>query len=56
LNPKSMGSVDLELTGFTSVTLLNVDSIQYAGGSTWQASATHTCHLVPDGTMLIGLR
>jgi hypothetical protein len=56
VNPKSMGSVDLELTGFTSVTLLSVDSIQYAGGSTWQPSATHTCHIVPDGTMLISSR
>jgi hypothetical protein len=56
VNPKSIGSVDLQLTGFTSVTLLNVDSIQYAGGSTWQPSATHTCHIVPDATMLISSR
>jgi hypothetical protein len=28
VNPKSTGSVDLVLTGFTSVTYLNVDSIQ----------------------------
>ena len=56
VNPKSMGSVDLELTGFTSVTLLNVDSIRYAGGSTWQPTAQRTCHIFPDGTMLISSR
>jgi hypothetical protein len=56
VSPKSIGSVDLELTGFTSVTLLNVDSIRYAGGSTWQPTAQRTCHFVPDGTMLISSR
>ena len=56
VDPKSMGSVDLVLTGFTSVTFLNVDSIRYAGGSTWQPSALRTCHVVPDATMLISSR
>ena len=56
VNPKSTGSVELVLTGFTSVTYLNVDSIQYAGGSTWQPTAQRTCHVVPDGTMLISSR
>lgn len=56
VDPKSMGSVDLVLTGFTAVTYLNVDSIRYAGGSTWQPTAQRTCHFVPDGTMLISSR
>ena len=56
VNPKSTGSVELVLTGFTSVTYLNVDSIQYAGGSTWQPTAQRTCHVVPDSTMLISSR
>jgi hypothetical protein len=56
VNPKSIGSVDLVLTGFTAVTYLNVDSIRYARGSTWQPSAQHTCHFVPDSTMLISSR
>ena len=56
VDPKSMGSVDLVLTGFSSVTFLNVDSIRYAGGSTWQPSAQRTCHVVPDATMLISSR
>jgi hypothetical protein len=56
VDPKSVGSVDLVLAGFTSVTLLNVDSIRYAGGSTWQPTAQRTCHIVPDGTMLISSR
>lgn len=56
VNPKSTASVELALTGFTAVTFLNVDSIRYAGGSTWQPAAQHTCHIVPDPTMLIGSR
>ena len=56
IDPKSVGSADIVLTGFTSVTLLNVDSIRYAGGSTWQPSAQRTCHVVPDATMLISSR
>ncbi|HZC43633.1 MAG TPA: hypothetical protein VE195_05620 [Acidobacteriaceae bacterium] len=56
VGPKSMGSLDLVLAGFTSVTYLNVDSIRYAGGSTWQPSAQHACHVIPDATMLISSR
>jgi hypothetical protein len=56
VNPKSMGSVDLVLAGFTAVSYLNVDSIHYAGGSTWQPTEQHTCHVVPDGMMLISSR
>lgn len=56
VDPKSTGSVDLVLTGFTAITYLNVDSIRYAGGSKWQPSAQRTCRFVPDGTMLISSR
>jgi hypothetical protein len=54
--PKSETSADLSLPGFTSVTLINVDSIHYAGGSTWAPSALHTCHVVPNAVMLISSR
>jgi hypothetical protein len=56
VNPKSTASVELELTGFTAVSYLNVDSVRYAGGSTWQPTAQRTCHVVPDGMMLISSR
>jgi hypothetical protein len=56
VDPKSIGTVDLVLAGFTAVTFLNVDSIRYAGGSTWQPSAQHTCHVIPDSPMLINSR
>jgi hypothetical protein len=56
VDPKSIGSADIVLTGFTSVAFLNVDSIRYAGGSTWEPSAQRTCHVVPDATMLISSR
>ena len=56
VDPKSVAFTDLLLPGFTSVTLINVDSIHYAGGSTWHPSALHTCHVVPNGMMLISSR
>lgn len=56
VSPKSTGSVELMLNGFTAVTYINVDSIRYAGGSTWQPTAQHVCHVVPDAAMLIGSR
>ncbi|MGH9616693.1 MAG: hypothetical protein ACRD28_08110 [Acidobacteriaceae bacterium] len=56
VDPKSEASINLLLPEFTSVTLLNVDSIHYAGGSTWHPSAVHTCRVVPDGMMLISSR
>ncbi|MHB1937693.1 MAG: hypothetical protein ACYCOR_14035 [Acidobacteriaceae bacterium] len=56
VNPKSNASADIFLAGFTSVTLINVDSIRYANGSTWTPSAAHTCHVVPDAAMLISRR
>ena len=55
-DPKSNASTDILLTGFTSVTYINVDSIRYAGGSTWLPSALRTCHVVPDATVLISSR
>lgn len=56
VGPKSEASAVLFLPGFTSVTLVNVDSIHYAGGSTWHPSALHTCHVIPDLAMLISRR
>lgn len=56
VDPKSDVSTNILLTGFTSITYINVDSIRYAGGSTWAPSSAHTCHVVPDGTMLISSR
>lgn len=56
VDPKSDASASILLTGFTAVTYINVDSIRYAGGSTWHPSALQTCHVVPDATMLISSR
>jgi hypothetical protein len=56
VDPKAIGSADIVLSGFTSVTLLKIDSIRYGGGATWQPSAKQTCHVVPDGAMLINGR
>ncbi len=56
VDPKSIGSADIVLSGFTSVTFLKIDSIRYAGGSTWQTTAQQTCRVIPDAAMLISSR
>jgi hypothetical protein len=56
VGPQSQASIDLRLAGFTSVSFINVDSIHYAGGSTWHPSAAHTCRVFPNGMMLISSR
>jgi hypothetical protein len=53
VDPKAVGSADILLAGFTSVKELQIDSIRYSGGATWQPSEKQTCHVVPDGLMLI---
>jgi hypothetical protein len=53
VDPKSETSTDLQLAGFASVTFISVDSIRYAGGSTWARSPLRTCRVVPDAAMLI---
>jgi hypothetical protein len=49
-------STDLRLRAFTAVRLLDVDSVDYADGSTWHASTHQTCHVEPDGFMLVSNR
>lgn len=49
-------STDLRLRAFTAVRLLDVDSVDYADGSSWHASAQQTCHVEPEGFMLVSSR
>jgi hypothetical protein len=49
-------STDLTVPGFTSVSRIDLVSVTYADGSTWNTSANHTCHAVPDRLMLLSSR
>jgi hypothetical protein len=49
-------STDLRLRAFTAVSRLDVDSVDYADGSGWHASAQQSCHIEPDGFMLVSSR
>jgi hypothetical protein len=53
---KEDASADLSLDAFSAVNLVDLDSISYADGSTWRSSDLQTCHVVPDGMMLISSR
>jgi hypothetical protein len=46
-------STNLWLSGFTAISLIDINSVNYADGSTWHASAQETCHFAPEGTILI---
>jgi len=48
-------AADLTLHGFTSIKSIDLVSITYADGSTWNAGQ-HTCRAVPDPLMLVGAR
>jgi hypothetical protein len=58
LTVKSKGneSTDLRLARFTAVTWIDLDSVTYADGSTWHASAGKTCRVVPDLMRLVSTR
>ncbi|HWZ52734.1 MAG TPA: hypothetical protein VNW54_14850 [Granulicella sp.] len=49
-------STDLRLSQFTSVSLLDIDAVDYADGSSWHPSSQQTCHIAPDGIMLVSSR
>jgi hypothetical protein len=44
---------DLLLRGFTSVQAIDLESVTYADGSNWVASAARSCSITPDNLMLI---
>jgi hypothetical protein len=49
-------STDLRLRDFTAISLVDVDSVEYADGLSWHSSARQTCHIAPDGIMLVSSR
>jgi hypothetical protein len=49
-------SSDLLLRGFTSVQLVNLDSVSYADGSLWTPAAGKSCSVAPDPLMLVSSR
>lgn len=56
VGPQAEASTDVFLPQFTSVRSIDLDSVSYAGGSKWRSSTGHTCHIVPEGAMLISRR
>jgi hypothetical protein len=49
----SHASSDLSLSRFTSVTSVDLNSLTYADGATWEASSPTACSVVPDPFMLV---
>jgi hypothetical protein len=50
---KSEASSDLSLSRFTAVTSIDLKSITYADGNTWNAPSAEACSIAPDLMMLV---
>jgi hypothetical protein len=46
-------SSDLSLSRFTSVTTVDLNSLTYADGSTWESETPGACSVAPDPFMLV---
>lgn len=49
----SRASSDLSLIRFTSITAVDLNSLTYADGSSWESSTTGACSVAPDLIMLV---
>ena len=47
------GSTDVRFRGFTSISLLDLDAVSFADGTSWHSAAGHTCEIVPSRFMLV---
>lgn len=54
--PEQDVSTELRLENFSAVTSIELESVSYADGSKWQASAENRCKIAPDPVMLITSR
>jgi hypothetical protein len=50
------GERDVTLKSFASITRVDLESVEYADGTSWKASAMQSCHIVPELFMLVGSR
>jgi hypothetical protein len=50
---KSEASSDLSLNRFTAVTSIDLKSITYADGNTWNTPSAEACSVTPDSIMLV---
>jgi len=46
-------AVNLSLPGFTSISSIHLQSIDYSDGSTWKIASGQICRVVPDPLMLV---
>ena len=53
---KNQAEADLVLPGFTSITRLDLRTIEYDDGSTWTPAGHQSCSVAPDRFMLVAGR
>ena len=47
---------DVALQSFASITRVDLESVEYADGTSWKTSAMQSCHIVPDLFVLVERR
>jgi hypothetical protein len=47
---------DVALQSFASITRVDLESVEYADGTSWKASSMQSCHIVPDRFVLVSSR
>jgi len=46
-------TAEIPLPGFSAVTMIDLNSVTYGDGTTWNAPARNECHVAPDPLLLI---
>lgn len=46
-------TAELPLPGFSAVTMIDLNSVTYSDGTTWNAPARNQCRVAPDPVLLI---
>ncbi|QMV19133.1 hypothetical protein GOB94_10945 [Granulicella sp. 5B5] len=54
--PGADGYTQLGIKGITSIRSIDLTQVTYVGGTTWEATPGHTCHIEPNRVMLVATR
>jgi hypothetical protein len=45
---------DVTLESFATISRVDLESVEYADGTSWKASPQQSCHIIPDRFLLVG--
>lgn len=56
LSVNTTADMDVWVSGLTAVGSIDLDSVSYSDGSSWESQASQACRIMPDPIMLISSR